>query len=139
MHFWASVFLLNLFGRIFAAPIPQSASGGASGGAPPAGAAPPGGAPGGMPGGLPLPFPIHALPHSGIVGAADNLGAGIANFGNGQGSSFDAFISGFFNAIGTLVSGVLGSGAVNTAFLNYNNRPPPALVSFQLFFYLHAI
>lgn len=67
---------------------------------------------------------INKLAHSGIVGAFDNFGAGIANFGNAQGSGFDAILSGFFNSIGTLFSGLFGSGAVNTAFLNYNNRPP---------------
>lgn len=55
---------------------------------------------------------------------ADNLGAGLANFGNAQGSAFDAILSGIFNAFGNFISGILGSGAVNTAFLNYNNRPP---------------
>lgn len=65
------------------------------------------------------------MPRSGIVGAADNIGAGMANFGNGQGSAFDAIISGIFNAFGNFISGVLGSGSINTSFLNYNNRPPP--------------
>lgn len=68
---------------------------------------------------------IPALPHTGITGFADNLGAGIANFGNGQGASIDALVSGSFNAAGVLLSGILGSGAVNTAFQNFNNKPPP--------------
>lgn len=54
----------------------------------------------------------------------DNIGAGLANFGNGQGSAFDAILSGMFNAFGNFISGVLGSGVINTGFLNYNNRPP---------------
>jgi len=72
----------------------------------------------------PAPSSTNAPPHTGITGAADNLAAGLANFGNGQGSSMDAVVSGTFHAVGTLLSGVLGSGSVNTAFTNYNNRPP---------------
>lgn len=110
-----SIILLCLaIGRTFAAPLPQGQTPPV---APGAAGAPPGGI-------LPIALPIHALPHSGIVGAFDNFGAGIANFGNAQGSGFDAILSGFFNSIGTLFSGIFGSGAVNTAFLNYNNRPP---------------
>lgn len=74
--------------------------------------------------GLPLSWLISAMPRTGITGFFDNLGAALANFGNAQGSGFDAFLSGGFNAIGTLFSGLFGSGAINTAFLNYNNRPP---------------
>lgn len=65
-----------------------------------------------------------ALPKTGIVGMFDNFGAALANFGNAQGSGFDAFLSGIFNGFGNLFSGLFGSGAINTAFLNYNNRPP---------------
>lgn len=87
----------------------------------------PASAKGGAPGtseGLPLSWLMTALPKTGMVGFFDNLGAALANFGNAQGSGADAIFSGFFNAIGTLFSGMLGSGAINTAFLNYNNRPP---------------
>lgn len=73
---------------------------------------------------IPLSWLLNNMPRSGIVGAADNIGAGLANFGNGQGSAFDAIISGIFNAFGNFISGVLGSGVINTGFLNYNNRPP---------------
>lgn len=52
------------------------------------------------------------------------MAAGLANYGNAMGSGFDAMLSGLFNAVGTMFSGLLGSGAINTAFLNYNNRPP---------------
>lgn len=85
----------------------------------------PGGAPGAPPGAsLPMSWLMTALPRTGIVGMFDNLGAALANFGNAQGSGFDAFISGIFNGFGNLFSGLFGSGAINTAFLNYNNRPP---------------
>lgn len=67
---------------------------------------------------------INNIPYSSVVGAADNIGAGIANFGNGQGSSLDAVFSAVGNALGNIISGILGSGAINTAFPNYNNRPP---------------
>lgn len=87
------------------------------------GAAPPGGPPG-APGAPPLLALLPSLPHSGLAGFGDNLGAGVANFGNGQGASWDAVLSGAFNAAGVLISGLIGSGAVNTAFQNYNNKPP---------------
>lgn len=74
--------------------------------------------------GLPLSWLISAMPRTGITGFFDNMGAALANFGNAQGAGFDAFLSGAFNAAGTLFSGMFGSGAINTAFLNYNNRPP---------------
>lgn len=74
--------------------------------------------------GLPLSWLMTAMPKTGIVGFADNFGAAMANFGNAQGAGFDAILSGVFSGIGTLFSGLLGSGAINTAFLNYNNRPP---------------
>ncbi|XP_055300233.1 uncharacterized protein LOC129567398 [Sitodiplosis mosellana] len=86
--------------------------------------APAAAAPGAQPNNLPLSLLMNSMPRSGIVGMADNLGAGLANFGNGQGSAFDAIVSGIFNAFGNFISGVLGSGAINTGFLNYNNRPP---------------
>lgn len=73
---------------------------------------------------MPIQWLMNAMPRSGIVGMADNFGAALANFGNGQGSAFDAIFSGMFNGFGNFISGILGSGAVNTAFLNYNNRPP---------------
>lgn len=71
---------------------------------------------------------VPATPHTGVTGAADNFGAGIANFGNGQGAAMDALVSGSFNALGVFLSGILGSGAVNTAFQNFNNKPPPGYV-----------
>jgi hypothetical protein len=68
--------------------------------------------------------PLGPLPASGIIGAADNLGAGVANFGNAQGAAFDSLVSGTINGIGTLLSGTLGSGAVSTAFLNSDKKKP---------------
>lgn len=64
--------------------------------------------------------------HSGWTGFHDNLGAAIANWGNGQGASWDAAWSGVGNAFGNFFSGVFGSGAVNTQFANFNNKPPSA-------------
>ena len=57
------------------------------------------------------------MPRSGLAGFADNIGAGLANFGNGQGSSWDAIVSAIFNGLGNFISGILGSGAINTAFM----------------------
>lgn len=111
LSFLILLYLVVLLGIVTARPIPQSAAGTAPGGAA-AGAS------------LPMSWLMTALPRTGIVGFFDNLGAGMANFGNAQGSGFDAMFSGAFNAIGTLLSGLFGSGAINTAFLNYNNRPP---------------
>lgn len=66
---------------------------------------------------------MSSLPRTGITGFFDNIGATLANVGNAKGSSANAASSGF-GGVGTLFSGLLGSGAVNTGFLNYNNRPP---------------
>ncbi|CAE6421828.1 unnamed protein product [Rhizoctonia solani] len=60
--------------------------------------------------------------NSGLQGAADNLGAGLANFGNAQGAAMDSLLSGTTNAVGTLLSGTMGSGAVNTAFQNPSDQ-----------------
>jgi hypothetical protein len=57
--------------------------------------------------------PTGSLPSS-IVGFYDTFGGGIANFGNGTGSAFDALLSGVFNSFGVFISGVLGSGAINS-------------------------
>jgi len=63
----------------------------------------------------PNPLPTQPTqPNSGIAGAADNLAAGVANFGNAQGASLDAVVSGTFNAVGNVASGVLGSGAADS-------------------------
>lgn len=69
-------------------------------------------------------LPNNAIPHSGIVGGFDTLAAGIANFGNGVGSALDAIAGGIFTGSANLFSGIFGSGAVSSAFLNYNNRLP---------------
>lgn len=61
---------------------------------------------------------------TGVVGAFDTLGAAFANIGNTGGAMLNTAGSGIFNAAGTLLSGVLGSGAINTGFFNYLNRPP---------------
>lgn len=64
------------------------------------------------------------MPKTGIVGFFDSLGAMLANVGNAMGAGFNAFLSGIFHAAGTLFSGMFGSGAIDTGYLNYNNRPP---------------
>ncbi|XP_031623395.1 uncharacterized protein LOC116340834 [Contarinia nasturtii] len=112
MKFLSIAIFIATIGLAFATPLPQSKPGASAGGA--AGAD-----------GMPIQWLMNAMPRSGLAGMADNIGAGLANFGNGQGSAFDAMLSGLFSAVGNLLSGILGSGAVNTAFLNYNNRPPP--------------
>lgn len=73
---------------------------------------------------LPQALPNNAIPHSGVVGAVDTAMAGVANVGNGIGGALDAFAGGLFTGLATLFSGILGSGAVSSAFLNYNNRLP---------------
>lgn len=68
-------------------------------------------------------LPNSAIPHSGFVGGFDSLSAGFENAFIAFGSAFDALFSGLGGLGGNSVSGVLGSGAINSAFLNYNNRP----------------
>lgn len=69
-------------------------------------------------------LPNNAIPHSGIVGGLDTFAAGVANLGNGIGSGLDAIAGGIFTGIANILSGIFGSGAVSSAFLNYNNRLP---------------
>lgn len=69
-------------------------------------------------------LPNNAIPHSGFVGGFDTVSGGLANLGNGLGSGLDAITSGIFTGIANVISGVLGSGAISSAFLNYNNRLP---------------
>ncbi|KAG8726623.1 hypothetical protein FRC11_014815, partial [Ceratobasidium sp. 423] len=63
----------------------------------------------------PLP-PIEGLS---ISGAADAFGSGFTALGNAQGATLDRLLSGSFDAVGGLVRGVMGSGAVNTVPLNF--------------------
>lgn len=72
----------------------------------------------------PQALPNNAIPHSGIPGAVDTSMAGLANAGNGLGAALDALSGGIFTGIATLFSGMFGSGAISSAFLNYNNRLP---------------
>lgn len=73
-----------------------------------------GGAAPGTSEGLPLSWLMSAMPKTGIAGLFDNMGAAMANFGNAQGAGFDAFLSGIFSGIGVGLSGLFGSGAINT-------------------------
>lgn len=141
MNFWSIIWLCCIIRQTLTAPqqLPQPGVPGVPGvpgqpgGFPGAGVAVPGipGVPGlsgpGFGGfGGPLPFiPPFLVPHTGIVGAADSWGAGWINLGNAIGAGLDALTSGTFAGLGIALSGLLGSGAINTLFLNYNNRPPP--------------
>lgn len=66
-----------------------------------------------------------------MIGWGDNTGAAWANFGNGLGAALDAAFSGLFNGVGNIFSGFFGSGAVNTAFANYNNKPAVGYCDFE--------
>lgn len=68
------------------------------------------------------------MPKTGIIGAVDSFSAMLANVGNAAGAGFNAFLSGIFHAAGVLFSGVFGSGAIDTGFLNFGNRPPQNVV-----------
>lgn len=64
------------------------------------------------------------VPATGVIGAADGVATTLVNIGNAAGAGFNAFLSGIFHAAGVLFSGIFGTGAIDTGFLNYNNRPP---------------
>lgn len=74
-------------------------------------------------GNIPLAWMMSGVPTTGMAGFFDNFGATLANVGNAKGSSANAASSGF-GGVGTIFSGLFGSGTIDTSFLNYNNRPP---------------